>query len=412
MVTLLQLSDIHFRKKSEETDEYTQIRTRMIERVEDYCLENTIDGIMICGDVAFSGKKAEYEKKAIPFINQLRDITMCSDGKIFLIPGNHDKVRDMEGKFTRVILRNGILHDTKGDDTLDQIRHKEQDTLKKLYEPFGDYIKFAASYRCASEVAVKSITDKPLDDIDKMYWKAEIDILKSYHLNLFGINTCLVSDDADYIHKQALPKLLYNISKHRNEINISMMHHPTNFIENGEKIESVLNQKFALQFYGHIHQQTVKAKDTIKIFSGALHPDWSDETDKKKYVPIFNFIELDVEEDKLQVRVKSNVWKWIQNDDGYFIEEEVEVYEVDIRDSATKNVKSENVTVELPNGISQRDIEIQLIRHPYCHNIISKMYPEFPITDDNMNDCMGFLERVKRDNKYIELYNKLDKYGR
>lgn len=411
MITLLQLSDIHFRKNTEETDEYTQMRTRMVERVEDYCSENSIDGIMICGDVAFSGGREEYERKAIPFIDQLRQITGCSDGRIFLIPGNHDKIRDMDGKFTRALLREGLLKYENCDDVLEQIRQKEQNTLKKLYEPFSDYVRFAVSYQCTSEVAAKSVTNKPLGDTDKMYWKARIAKLESYNINLFGINTCLVSDGWDNMHKQILPKLLYNIPKHRNEINISMMHHPITFIENGQQIESILNQKFVLQFYGHIHQQTINANGTIKIYSGALHPDWSNEDDKKTYIPVFNFIELDVDEDKLKVSIKANAWKWGKGDDGYFKEEAKDTYEVDVKDDGTKSFKSEK-PISLPDGMQQRDIDIQLIKHPYYHNIICKMYPGFPITDDKLTDCMEFLEKIKKNDRYIELHKNLIKYGR
>lgn len=36
----------------------------MIETIEDYCQSESINAILICGDIAFSGKQAEYEEKA------------------------------------------------------------------------------------------------------------------------------------------------------------------------------------------------------------------------------------------------------------------------------------------------------------------------------------------------------------
>ena len=69
MLILLQLSDIHFRKKPDELDEYSQMRVRMIETIEDYCKNETINAILICGDIAFSGSHAEYEDKAKAFIS-------------------------------------------------------------------------------------------------------------------------------------------------------------------------------------------------------------------------------------------------------------------------------------------------------------------------------------------------------
>ena len=51
MQTLLQLSDIHFRKKPDELDEYSQMMVRMIETIEDYCQNESINAILICGDI-------------------------------------------------------------------------------------------------------------------------------------------------------------------------------------------------------------------------------------------------------------------------------------------------------------------------------------------------------------------------
>lgn len=54
MLTFLQISDIHFKKFDDSVDEYSEMRQRMKDCVEDYCRHNKIDNILICGDIAFS----------------------------------------------------------------------------------------------------------------------------------------------------------------------------------------------------------------------------------------------------------------------------------------------------------------------------------------------------------------------
>ena len=63
MIRLLQISDIHFKRLPDARDEYAQLKERLFEKVEEISKDGKIDCILICGDVAFSGNKDEYEQK-------------------------------------------------------------------------------------------------------------------------------------------------------------------------------------------------------------------------------------------------------------------------------------------------------------------------------------------------------------
>ena len=52
--------------------------------------------ILICGDIAFSGRKAEYEEKPKVFISDLLTKMGYENEQVFMVPGNHDKNRDAE----------------------------------------------------------------------------------------------------------------------------------------------------------------------------------------------------------------------------------------------------------------------------------------------------------------------------
>lgn len=107
-MVLLQLSDIHFRKNPNEVDEYSQMRIRTYEKLQSICRETNVEGVLICGDVAFSGTEEEYNQKAATFMNRILEITGCSDSQIYMVPGNHDKNWNEKGGYTRTLLREGI----------------------------------------------------------------------------------------------------------------------------------------------------------------------------------------------------------------------------------------------------------------------------------------------------------------
>ena len=65
MIKILQISDIHFHAfPGDDEDEYRNMRQKFLEDL-DYVREHIspIDTILICGDIAFSGKKEEYDVK-------------------------------------------------------------------------------------------------------------------------------------------------------------------------------------------------------------------------------------------------------------------------------------------------------------------------------------------------------------
>ena len=89
MITFLQISDIHFTDASGNDDEYAQMKRKFLEDIAE-CRnrKGTIDYILICGDVAFSGMESQY-RKAKEFITQICENTKCSENNIFVVPGNH-----------------------------------------------------------------------------------------------------------------------------------------------------------------------------------------------------------------------------------------------------------------------------------------------------------------------------------
>lgn len=411
MITLLHLSDIHFKKKPNEVDEYSQMRTRMYEILRDICKTEQINGILICGDIAYSGLKKEYDEKAKPFIGKLQQITECSDAQIYMVPGNHDRTWNVKNGKTRNLMRNGFLYCNKSEELLSDICLEEPETLKTILEPSANYIEFASRYSCISDGVRRVVAGQEMSSNDKMYWVSKLFEENGYTINLIGINTTLLSDSDDKNHKQFLPVHLYKIDKQQRVINISMMHHPVDEIKDGNKVAADLDKRFLVQLTGHVHVPSSEKGSVLKISSGAFMPPMNEnEEPEDGYNPVFNIISFEIANDNLRVKVQPYKWEWSteDKDDGVFEKQDAETYSLKANDGTVMAQTTEK-TLKLPKDIRERDIEIKWINHPYNETIVKEMYPDFEIKHDFLLDSTEFFGRLKADDRYQELYDLLKK---
>jgi metallophosphoesterase superfamily enzyme len=87
---ILHLSDFHFTAVNAMQDIVMSSLSRQIESI---CNKESKPNILIItGDIAFGGKKEEYEIAKV-FIDKIAEFCEISNDKIFIIPGNHDVER-------------------------------------------------------------------------------------------------------------------------------------------------------------------------------------------------------------------------------------------------------------------------------------------------------------------------------
>ena len=116
MLRILQISDIHWKDRLGANDAYKYISDGMIDDLKCYCQQKSVyfDHILICGDIAFSGANAQY-KRAKGFITTLCQTVGCKESEVYVIPGNHDKNRDLYVKPIREVINKVMAEDKKGD---------------------------------------------------------------------------------------------------------------------------------------------------------------------------------------------------------------------------------------------------------------------------------------------------------
>ena len=438
MIRFLQISDIHFTDASGNDDEYAQMKRKFLEDIAE-CRnqKGTIDYILICGDVAFSGMESQY-KKAKEFIAKICESTKCPGINIFMVPGNHDKEWDVYGR-TRQMMRDMLL---KGKNTkqLFESKVKEPMAIGILYTPFKQYYKLAYDYSCISEVALKATSFPKADqEMEKMpkfkpnddfFWSEELSNLHGYPVHIHGSNTSLLSDKddgdsknlQDGKHLQVLPLQTYNVTAGSDEIHILMLHHPMSEIVDGKKIGKDIDGRFKLQFYGHVHKQSSSSDGVIKIYSGAFQPE---EDNNDEYFPVYNVIEMDVVEEGGKPYLKVDVFsrKWNGTSFEEYQEETKEgnralKVELQQNDSWKRTMERLNGGHHEPEVVAVATINPHAVKNAFLHSgkegkIINEMYGnQFDVISNNRIKYIEFVKQVETDGRMSELNNILKRYGK
>lgn len=417
MIRILQISDIHFLDCESEDDKYALLRQKLFEDVDDLVSERgDVDVILTCGDVAFSGHKEEY-LKARDFFVKLAKHAQCGMDNVFLVPGNHD-VNWNSHQESRRLLAKALCDEKTNDETLKKWRTKEPLAIYLSHSPFQNYRIMAVLFGCVDGVSQCIIDGQQDFSKSKFYWKKEIGVLDGYKVYLYGMSTVLVSGENDFDEirapkgtKMFLPHCAYNITPKADEINISMMHHPTTHLLKSGEIERSLNSRFKVQLFGHTHIQSSDDQDVVKIHSGALQPD---ELDGTEYVPIYNLMELYVNDDADDgKRLVVDLYSRQGSDEGFV------PYKGEFKRTLTVSLKHINrwkeATTILEANLdpqeeeetlqkTMNEINFEVLTRKNVIPIMEKMYKGFyDVNLSDMDNRLRFLQLVKREGKYLEL---------
>jgi hypothetical protein len=112
-----------------------------------------------------------------------------------------------------------------------------------------------------------------------------------YRLRLTGFNSVIFSDQNDDDAKNRL--ILGSVQSlgpiERGTIDVSLCHHPLDWLFDHDEIHERFKHRFQLQFFGHKHKHLIdRHVETCIIHAGALQP----ARDEHNFVPEYNFIKL------------------------------------------------------------------------------------------------------------------------
>lgn len=427
MLKILLLSDIHFLYCEEHQDRYRLLKQALLNEMDSYGQNNEIDALIICGDIAFSGQETQYNIAEKYFEEILKKFS--SNAKkplVYVVPGNHDVDRN-PFKHTRRLFRDTFLESQRvAEDCLDGIKRNETATLKMLYKPFKAYNDFADKYSSTDRIAETIMAGSDSFDGTNYSYEHTLGKLGDYVVNIVGLNSALICDAEDIRdaynitrnqHKLFLPFCAYNVNTDPYLINVSVMHHPFGWMQNGSDLDSEFDARFKLQLFGHIHCQSVYQKDNdeqnpIKIQAGSLQP--GEDEDGNKYAPRYSFIELSVENDKLHVVVKCRKWHKPHFEDDTDPSSTADKW-VLLQDkklwTRKQKTAAKAMEVEVKQAPSLYELRYRLTKSSHKKEIIDSLMPgAYDKNKPQYANTILFFNAIVEKGREGELQAELDKY--
>ncbi len=311
-IVLAHVSDIHFLRAhsaSAEPSADDDLRSEVVRSFEVMRERlGVIHGILISGDVAFSGREDEYQR-ADRWIRELCRAAGCSEEQVRSISGNHDVQRDVlrnsqHLRNAHLALRQsakaGRWHDVE--QQLQAYWRDDEAVRELLFSPLRQYNSFADKFLSGFHA-------------DQPFWEWDIALNDGSILKVRGINSALVSGPADDQgeNKLVAGSHLFRLPRKSGVEYLVLCHHPPDWLWDASPVEDSLNSRARVHLFGHKHLQrtgktTVGDFDSVRVYAGAVNPD----AGGADYLPRFNCLALRVAgrgaERALKVTVHGRVW--------------------------------------------------------------------------------------------------------
>lgn len=304
---LIHLSDIHF-TAGDTWDPDEDQRNELLADVGSLVDEGgTVDGILIGGDIAFSGAKAEYDVAA-EWIEKVRVRSGCPAGAIWVVAGNHDIDRQ--------------LHDKNRARTkmLEELRTSEIELIDARLTSWlhggNGLLSCLDAYNRFCQAWVPPTTAKD------PHWTDLTLALDGLDVCLTGINSVLTSDSRDKPPPQLIVgKQQCSLQRAANRVHVALAHHPPSWIRDWPAVAGYLRRAH-LVLFGHEHFFRVEQEApglTVTVYAGAVGPErpgpdpqpaeaQATETNADEYRPSWNLIEIVRNGDELVITIDPRVW--------------------------------------------------------------------------------------------------------
>jgi len=284
---MLHISDIHFKAPDcldPWMDPDAPIRTRMMrDLAEQRKKHGDVGAILIGGDVAYKAAPEEYQT-ALEWIQQLSQISGCPKERVFVVPGNHDVDRGMIKREVPIQNVHNVISSTPMHNREWRLRQQlaDKESGQALFKPHSAYNDFAAPFNCQIWPA-------------KPFWHQDVPLDGGVNLRLYGLTSSLLSgqegndDDPRDLYLSPLQTVLNPVP---NTVNLVMVHHPLDWLADGDDVDDALTTRAAFHLFGHKHKQrAVLEANYVRAGAGAVNPS----RHEKPYDPGYNLFRLTVE---------------------------------------------------------------------------------------------------------------------
>lgn len=293
------LSDIHFGQEKNGGDVVVNndAKLRLIDdaRAEVAKLGSKASGVIVTGDIAYSGKGHEY-LTAAKWLGELTDAIGCERVNVQMVPGNHDIDRDKISVPIECVLAQICEN---GDAVLDPLLDSAEG-CDFLYGRFEAYRDFALDYECE------------LDLNGQMSCGGRLELAKGRSIKFVRLNSALICSRKDDEGKLILGKRQQVLPEEDGEEIIVLVHHPLNWFQDSGKARNYLRNRARVLISGHEHFPKLQVdsvevgRDLLLLAAGATNPEKVVEGYTYKYnILIF---EWDEGADALAVTINPRTW--------------------------------------------------------------------------------------------------------
>ena len=301
-VNWLHLSDWH--QKGKDFDRKIVLRALLKdirERVKISPDLEKIDFVVFSGDVAFSGKKDEYQAAKEQFFQPLLEASGVEPKQLFIVPGNHDLDRD-EFKLLPHDLTKPLSTEKEVQDWLTDDRNRS-----RLLEPFQAFASFVREYTEQEPPGYANVRRIKVND-------KEIALIGLNSSWMCGRNKDKIGDYGSVIvGEPQIYSALEEISAA--DLRVAVIHHPFDWLREFDRnrIEDPLRQDCNFILRGHQHKPKVEimsgtSGDCVIIPAGASYDRRM--AKNPRYANSYNFVHLDFDTGKGVVFLR----RW--SDDG------------------------------------------------------------------------------------------------
>lgn len=304
-LVLVHLSDIHFTRSSGVSVHDLDANVRNELRLDAIKLANvlgSITGVLVTGDIAFSGNKDEY-KQATDWLSEFCSAVGCAEENVWVVPGNHDVDRSLTTRKITRTLHQGIRKDKADiDEELREILSDEQ-SAGALLAPLAEYNTFARRFGC-------SISP------EKHYWERDLRLRCGTAVRLRGLTSTLVSNADDKRGEIVLGAAQVSVARASDVLYVTLCHHPPDWLRDYDCVDDHLKSKVHIQLFGHKHSQRIdEINGKVRLVAGAMHP----ERGEREWVPTYNFLEIS-RRDSDQIGLRVYQRRWSQPDTSFVAE--------------------------------------------------------------------------------------------
>ena len=306
-LTYIHLSDIHFGQESGgRLRIHNDVKERLLvdarNTLDNLGVENA-NGVIVTGDIAYSGTKEEYDEAA-SYLDKLVVSVGCEKTSVQLVPGNHDVDRSKIDEITQHLLTE---ISTSGEAVLDNCL-ENKDVRKLLYGRFHAYMPFAEGYDCSMNGEGGIACDN------------KVELAPGKYLRFYGLNSALgCSKERDEEGKLLLGARQRVLPINSGEELVVLSHHPLNWmLDKGDALKYIKNRARVF-ISGHEHMPSVHVQnvstgcDMLMLAAGATAPPHA----SQEYNFTYNIIKFEYDEKTENIVTRVFPRSWLDSDKDF-----------------------------------------------------------------------------------------------